>query len=112
MSKYVRTEDEIMTNEKRQEMITCAREMYGFKTYDIPIVKEADTIQKLCDVFVIHTRYDKYKIRTKWEAMREYVNIQNILVPGFITEVYGAIWTKWGLKYVARLNKEKELELI
>ena len=26
--------------------------------------------------------------------------------------VYGAIWTEWGLKYVSKMNEKGELELI
>ena len=68
------------------------------------IVKQADTIEELCDEFVF----------TKG-------NIKNVFLPmtfhkekdlTFYDEIYGAIWTDKGLIYVAKMNDKGELELL
>ena len=73
------------------------------------IVKEADTIEELCDCFVVyekgggfageHRTYNDLEF-AKYEA-NEYVSI-----------VYGGIWTEKGLIYVAKMNDKGELELL
>lgn len=69
--------------------------------------KVADTIEELCDEFVmineenehyIKQDNDIHHIRRKWE-------IGNY-------KVYGAIWTDKGLIYVAKMNNKGELELL
>ena len=67
------------------------------------IIKQADTIEELCDEFVAShkTLKSTYCIRkTPFKEQDESFNI------------YGAIWTKWGLKYVAKMNEKGELELL
>jgi hypothetical protein len=76
-------------------------------------VKEADTIEELCDEFVVV--YDKSEQcdnevfnatnYTPIEACNFYNNIK-------IESLYGAIWTSKGLIYVAKMNDKGELELI
>lgn len=55
--KYIRTKNGhygwIMTEEKRQELIACAKGDYGYIKFDIPIEKSADTIEELVDEKVI-----------------------------------------------------------
>ena len=29
-----------------------------------------------------------------------------------LSKIYGAIWTEWGLKYIAKMNSKGELELL
>lgn len=69
--------------------------------------KVADTIEELCDEFVmideenehyIKQDNDIHHIRRKW-AIGNY-------------KVYGAIWTDEGLIYVAKMNDKGELELL
>lgn len=68
------------------------------------ILKQADTVEELCDEFVYikgnrKIIYRTYDICPKYDY--EYQD-----------ELYGAIWCKWGLKYVAKMNKEGEFELL
>ena len=67
------------------------------------IAKQADTIEELCDDFVLYENSHCCiigDIEAKEMATTNY---------GII---YGAIWTKWGLKYVAKFNDKGELELL
>ncbi len=64
------------------------------------IIKQADTIEELCDEYVgvvgnMHRQLTGTNIRS-WNDCA----------------IYGAIWTEWGLKYVAKLNEKGELELL
>ena len=80
---------------------------------EVNAIKQADTIEELIDRYVLnkidiifinieHTKY-------RFEGSNEWFDITD-------TElrygIYGAIWTEWGLKYVAKLNEEGVLELI
>ena len=71
------------------------------------IIAEADTIEELCNEFIIeyedshHIVYDEFEW-AKDKALRS--NKKYI--------IYGAIWTDKGLIYVAKMNKKGELELI
>ena len=69
--------------------------------------KVVDTIEKLCDEFVVvdvnsHWTYQtiNYELKTLKES---FVNNETI---------YGAIWTNKGLIYVAKMNKKGKWELL
>ena len=60
------------------------------------IVKFADTIEELCDEFV---RVSK--------SVHDFLVSNDIPTKKFDdTEIYGAIWTKWGLRFVAQLTEK------
>ena len=65
------------------------------------IIKQANTINLLCDRFVVI--YEN-------EEPVPYKNYLDAVATQ--KEVYGAIWCEWGLKYVAKINKKGELELL
>lgn len=75
-------------------------------TLNSEIIKEADTIDELCDAFVVihkelngnHTVH-RYSFFVKSEQ-----NAEN--------DVYGGIWTNKGLIYVAKMNEKGCLELL
>ncbi len=68
------------------------------------IIAQADTIEELCDEFVIVID-GKHYITNEFEA--------NCIIWGSKTQnLYGAIWTDKGLIYVAKLNENGKLELI
>ena len=73
------------------------------KEYEI--IKTADTIEELCDRFVIteHGLDDNF-------LMEDFKDVKKFFV-GKAT-VYGAIWTDKGLIYVAKMNDEGCLELL
>ena len=82
-----------------------------------------DTIEELCDVFVVYRQSDGKEIYDGTRNLYKYV--ANKTAYEYAIEEYngyrdnekeiwlkGAIWTEWGLKYVAKINSEGELELI
>ena len=67
------------------------------------ILKVADTIEELCDCFIGKVGDEEYiHLIGLWER-KNYPAIK---------EVYGAVWTGWGLRYVAKMNDRGELELL
>lgn len=93
-------------------------EKIGFSCYAEyeDILKEADTIEELCDLYVTHYKIgekDSYDIRVsleaaKWFAEKDHPNFDSFKV----CAIYGAIWTDKGLIYVAKMNEKGELELL
>ena len=97
--KYIRTKDEIQalyiddfTEEGKEYYTNC---------------KIADTIEELCDEFVID-----YKLveRHQFLGKIKLTEMAKVLLSG--KRVYGAIWTDKGLIYVAKMNDKGELELL
>ena len=77
--------------------------------YKEDIITQADTIEELCDTFVV------------WEGKKliTFITYTNVQMPRFkemskkhIFTIYGAIWTDKGLVYVAKMNEKGELELL
>ena len=75
--------------------------------YKTQIIKQANTIEELCDEFVLISE-DYYELREDFERAKRGVEI-GICKGGII---YGAIWTDKGLIYVAKMNEKGELELL
>lgn len=71
---------------------------------DIEIIKQADTIEELCDEFVCQRMiFRKLEdVETHLRSANEWCNFN----------IYGAIWTDKGLIYVAKLNDKGEMELL
>ena len=75
------------------------------------VIKEADTIEELCDAFVIVHKDGTHvfqKSTADDKVSKEYVEY---LLRNNQT-FYGAIWTDKGLIYVAKMNEKGELELL
>lgn len=77
----------------------------------INVLKIADTIEELCDEFVVI--YEESKKFTK-PFTSAYCDISDVLKEHDLSEceIYGAIWTEKGLIYVAKMNEKGELETI
>lgn len=74
-------------------------------------VAEADTIEELCDEFVLKTT--SKESGKSYYGLYYYSDIKQFKVKeGFKGIWYGAIWTDKGLIYVAKMNDEGELVLI
>jgi len=65
------------------------------------IVKQVDTIEELCDEFVVE---DTQGLHYRTDDFKGLENTGN--------KIYGAIWTDKGLIYVAKMNDKGELELV
>ena len=71
-------------------------------------IKQADNIQDLCDMYVLAD--DEFK---HVDLVSDYNDVKQMLSYDlFGQSCYGAIWTKDGLKFVAKRNCFGELELI
>ena len=76
------------------------------------IIKQADTIEELCDKFVIvyqlKDRVGHTDIGT-FPYAKEFLNVAK--AERLKRELFGGVWTKKGFTYVARLNDNNELDL-
>ena len=87
------------------------RRCYFSATLNSEIIKQADTIEGLCDEFVIVHKDGTHvfqKSTADDKVSKEYVEY---LLRNNQT-FYGAIWTEHGLKYIAKMNEKGELELL
>ena len=76
-----------------------------------PIIAEDDTIENLCDEFVLYDNqfktyevFDKKVITFNW--LKNHLEIYKGMT------IYGAIWTSKGLEFVAKMNSDGSLYLI
>ena len=104
--KYIRTKDGIFETPKT--MVSCDVKMplnvIGYYIGEI-ILSQADTIEELCDVYVVIDKTTNYHTVDKYPY--------DIIINGKEDyEIYGAIWTNKGLIYVAKINDKGELELL
>ena len=108
--KYIRTESDIYNID---DLYVCeeltgkpyATKKSGLCIYKDSIIKQADTIEELCDEFVV--------IDKTWEEPLYIVlDTKDDIETYLPSEIYGAIWTDKGLIYVAKMNDKGELELL
>lgn len=112
--KYIRTKDNTiyllhedlfpkgvwcLDNKDRIMIISCDPNDLG---------KVADTIEELCDEFVMNTHLTYYTNSHLKDLLLEYDKFH--IKDGIA--IYGAIWTDKGLIYVAKMNDKGELELL
>ena len=128
MSKYIRTKDERIvelesicwvdkTDKETKKLIPYRLFQiykYPFVLTETEILKEADTIEELCDEYVCENSLIDSSVRkVNGQIIDKYYKIDNartLAKKGLI--VYGAIWTDKGLIYVAKMNEKGELELL
>ena len=80
--------------------------IYEYDSEEVEIVKRADTIEELIDEYVFVSKTGKNII------FREDMFFPTPQEARGKMDCYGAVWTEWGLKYVAKMNKDGEFELI
>lgn len=107
--KYIRTKNGIYTllstYELNNRTYYCTDEQIS--SFDVSeVIKEADTIEELCDKFVYNDDVFKNVIYENYKALKMLLKIRKNYI------VYGAIWTDKGLIYVAKINDKGELELL
>lgn len=95
--KYVRTKDGRII----EYLLNGVLSEYDFDGTD----KSADTIEELCDEFVVITSSLSRNIVCSTLDIAEDMSVKG-------QNIYGAIWTDKGLIYVAKMNKKGELELL
>ena len=105
---YIRTKNRIYQVESE----TFDKQGYYIDRYEEDVIlkeqviKQADTIEELCDRFVVMDKETK-----------EVMNIVSFLAYAKLWSyckynIYGAVWCEWGLRYVAKLDDKGELVLI
>ena len=105
---YIRTKNRIYQVESE----TFNKQGYYIDRYEEDVIlkeqviKQADTIEELCDRFVVMDKETK-----------EVMNIVSFLAYAKLWSyckynIYGAVWCEWGLRYVAKLDDKGELVLI
>lgn len=84
------------------------------KDYKVDEENTADTIEELCDSFVIfyNKSHHKVSILKSMATARLYYKRDKQYSGNYVDKVYGAIWTDKGLIYVAKMNDRGELELL
>ena len=118
---YIRTKDGVYDVEGRKFYDALKRKHYittkGLAIKEDDIIKQSDTIEELCDEFVlIEPRGDggeKYSLRDKKSFIEDYIGYEHIDIVLSYYTIYGAIWVQGkGLIYVAKMNENGVLELI
>ena len=113
--KYIRTDTEIYATD---DLYVCeelngkpyATKDGGWCIYRESIVKEANTIEELCDAYVVVYKDGNCYLEYDCEKAKEIrKGITGILK---VKEVYGALVTDKSINYIAKMNKEGELELL
>ncbi len=110
--KYIRTKYGIYEEYAREKCPNgCG---IATNTVRIPyadILREADTIEELCDEFVLKTT--SKESGKSYYGLYYYSDIKHFKVKERFKGVwYGAIWADKGLIYVAKMNDKGELELL
>ena len=111
--KYLRTEDNRILKYGEQADKGFDKGIFEIHNIDnnafapynsIKVLKEADTIEDLCDEFVI--------VGTNWQQIIDLESAKYNNEKHERLKIYGAIWTDKGLIYVAKMNNKGVLELI
>ena len=117
--KYIRTKTNIFEVVEETELvykvIGASRDrnnVYSKSKCQTEVIDSGDTIEELCDEFVIGNCYhfDKPFIFPKEKSSNPLLEIYTHYDNDVIC--YGAIWTEWGLKYVAKMNEDGEMKLL
>lgn len=113
---YIRTKNRIYKVESK----TCDKQGYYIEGYEYDVIlkdqviNQSENLDELCDEFVkiwnnTNLLPELLEYDEQYEEEKE--NMKYVYPKGNIT-IYGAIWTEWGLKYVAKMNDKGELKLI
>lgn len=107
--KYIRTKDGVYDWDR---LLGVSIEY--FEDNPSEIVKQADSIEELCDKFVIFYNKNHYAISVikSMNTARMYHKRDKRYNGNYVDKVYGAIFTDKGLIYVAKMNDKGELELL
>ena len=80
------------------------------------VLKQADTIEELCDMFVVWLEGRNMPIEMPLSEKEQYEKMKEVVLLGTKEKLNIwlklAIWTDQGLIYVAKMNEKGELELI
>ena len=107
--KYIRTKDGIV--EITKVLSYCYLDKSG-NEYLLDKYKTADTIEELCDEFVLTDNGNPPLIIHNVVELDSgiFENVKTLKTQYKV--IYGAIWTDKGLIYVAKMNENGEFELL
>jgi hypothetical protein len=120
MNKYIRTKDGRIAEIKENMLVKVSddatRLVYKKEPHicvlngNDDIIKQADTIEELCDEFVVEYKNGERIFHDFCHLKRNH----DLYTQPYHNVVgrYGCIWTDKGLLYVAKMNDKGELELI
>ena len=117
--KYIRTKCNIFEVIEETDLVYrvvgASRErnnVYSKSKCRTEVIKSADTIEGLCDEFVLvgERLAPKHSFLTFEQAKFNFKSLINQTYVEFA--IYGAMWTDKGLIYVAKMNEKGELELL
>ena len=102
--KYIRTKDGIYENKPLEHKFGVkGKGGYSIEYKNSDILNQADTIEELCDEFVVVG-----SLCCSLLNENEKQDIKRFAK----SNLFGAIWTDKGLIYVAKMNENGDLELI
>ena len=118
--KYIRTKDGRVFDKSKETIVFDILYPRGeeliSRTIDLKedVLKQANTIEELCDKFVVYQPWtDSCYLTAAEECIRSNIQANYYKNLGYENPtVYGAIWTDRGLIYVAKTNEKGELELL
>ena len=97
-------------NAKNPRFFICESKFLGddvnVGVFESEVIKQADTLEELCDEFVGIDTQGHYIIHND-----DFIKGARI-IPLEDVKYFGAIWTDKGLIYVAKMNEKGELELL
>ena len=105
---YIRTKIGIY----KVESETCNKQGYYIDRYEEDVIlkkqviKQSENIEELCDRFVVMDKETKEVMNIV--SFLEYAKLWSYCK----YNIYGAIWTECGLKYVVKLDDKGKLDLI
>ena len=108
MKKYIRT--------KNGNILNSSRGLTSMIVDKEDIVQQADTIEEVCDMFVVWLEGRNMPIEMPLSEKEQYEKMKEVVLLGTKGKLNIwlklAIWTDQGLIYVAKMNEKGELELI
>ena len=117
--KYIRTKDKIYSCELIGiDEASSNKAVYGIykldckPIYQRDIIAQADTIEELCDLYVIWLKNRELPLIERTQKGRRLYPSYFETSECHFDKGYGAIWTDKGLIYVAKMNNKGELELL
>ena len=120
--KYIRTKDGKIKIEYRRftthngkVLVDTADEDFFYE--ESQILKQADTIEELCDEIIgilnKNIECERYETSLRIGDKLWFDDLEDAQYnKKYCSEIYGAIWTDKGLIYVAKMNDKGELELL
>ena len=111
--KYIRTKDNIYEFNLLKKYYNVWLPKNGEPIEESDIIKQADTIEELCDGYIVEHPINAFKFFYEKKEVLSFLNNTCAYMFKFCELcIYSVIKTNKGLIYVAKMNEKGELELI